>query len=48
LRYVLNHPHVACVIPGFRNEQQVGCNLGGKNRELSEADMAFIEQTLAV
>jgi myo-inositol catabolism protein IolS len=47
LRYVLNHPHVACVIPGFRNEQQVGCNLGGVKRELSEADMTFIEQTLA-
>jgi myo-inositol catabolism protein IolS len=47
LRYVLNHPHVACVIPGFRNEQQVACNLGGKNRELSAADIAFIEQTLA-
>jgi myo-inositol catabolism protein IolS len=47
LRYVLNHPHVACVIPGFRNEQQVECNLGGVKRELSEADKAFIEQTLA-
>jgi myo-inositol catabolism protein IolS len=46
LRYVLNHPNVACVIPGFRNERQVTCNLGGANRQLSAADLAFIEQTL--
>jgi aryl-alcohol dehydrogenase-like predicted oxidoreductase len=46
LRYVLNHPHVACVIPGFRNERQVGCNLAAVNRELSEADVEFIDRTL--
>jgi len=46
-RYVLNHPNVACVIPGFRNERQVACNLAGANRELTAADVAFIEKTLA-
>jgi len=45
-RYVLKHPNVACVIPGFRNETQVGCNLAAIERELSAEDMAFIEQTL--
>lgn len=44
LRYVLNHPNVACVIPGFRNERQVACNLGATGRELSDDDMAFITQ----
>ena len=44
LRYVLNHPHVACTLPGFRNERQVACNLGGAIRELSEDDMAFINR----
>jgi myo-inositol catabolism protein IolS len=44
LRYVLNHPNVACVVPGFRNERQVACNLGGVHRHLSVADMAFIDQ----
>ena len=46
LRYVLNHPKVACVIPGFRNEHQVACNLGATNRQLSDKDIAFIDQTL--
>ncbi|MCW5548274.1 MAG: aldo/keto reductase, partial [Opitutaceae bacterium] len=45
-RYLLNHPNVACVIPGFRNERQVACNLAAVGRELSAADMAFIEQAL--
>ena len=46
-RYVLNHPNVACVIPGFRNERQVACNLAAVGRELSAADMKFVEQSLA-
>ena len=44
LRYVLNHPNVACVIPGFRNERQVACNLGAAGRALSDDDTAFITQ----
>jgi aryl-alcohol dehydrogenase-like predicted oxidoreductase len=46
LRYVLNHPNVACVIPGFRNERQVACNLGVVNRQLSADDVAFIDRAL--
>ena len=46
LNYVLWHPRVCCVIPGFRNERQVACNLAGASRELTAADMAFVEQTL--
>lgn len=45
-RYVLNHPNVACVIPGFRNERQVACNLAAVSRELSPEDMTFIEEVL--
>jgi aryl-alcohol dehydrogenase-like predicted oxidoreductase len=45
-RYLLNHPNLACVIPGFRNERQVACNLAAVGRELSAEDMAFIERTL--
>ena len=44
LQYVLHHPRVACVIPGFRNEQQVRCNLGAANRPLSEEDIDFIHR----
>jgi myo-inositol catabolism protein IolS len=46
-RYLLNQPGMACVIPGFRNPRQVTCNLAAVGRELSAADMAFIEQALA-
>lgn len=42
LRFVLNHPRVSCVIPGFRNESQVACNLKAGERVLTEEDMAFI------
>ncbi|MBI1292590.1 hypothetical protein GC173_15335 [bacterium] len=44
LRYVLQHPSVACVIPGFRNEKQVRCNLAGASKELTADDMAFIRE----
>jgi myo-inositol catabolism protein IolS len=47
LRYVLNHPSVACVIPGFRNERQVAGNLGAMNRQLTAEDVAFIDQSLS-
>lgn len=46
LRYVLNHKHVACAIPGFRNEQQVACNLSASDFKLTREDMNFIYQTL--
>lgn len=44
LRYVLNFPRVACVIPGFRNQAQVSCNLHASERELSPEDMRFIQE----
>jgi len=44
LRFVLNHPRVACVIPGFRNETQVACNLRVKDHRLNNEDMAFIRE----
>lgn len=47
LRFVLAHPQVACVIPGFRNEAQVTCNLAAKDRELSPADLEFLRATFS-
>ena len=47
LNYVLAHPHVASVIPGFRNERQVRVNLGAEGRALSAEDVAFVRETLA-
>ena len=46
-RYILNQPNVACVIPGFRNERQVKCNLSAADRALTDDDIAFIRETLA-
>jgi aryl-alcohol dehydrogenase-like predicted oxidoreductase len=43
-RFVLNHPRVACTIPGFRNQRQVTCNLAADGYELSDADMAFLRE----
>ncbi|CAN1559797.1 Tas Predicted oxidoreductases (related to aryl-alcohol dehydrogenases) [Fimbriimonadaceae bacterium] len=47
LNYVLSFPHVACVIPGFRNENQVRVNVAGAGRYLSEEDVAFVREALA-
>ncbi|MDK2971731.1 MAG: hypothetical protein PWP23_1486 [Candidatus Sumerlaeota bacterium] len=47
LRYVLAHPHVACVIPGFRNEKQVACNLSAAGYDLSAEDVRFIAAVFA-
>jgi len=47
LNYVLAQPHVACVIPGFRNERQVKVNLGADGRNLSAEDVAFVREALA-
>lgn len=44
LRYILNHERIACVIPGFRNERQVSCNLHGKDFALNDDDMTFIQE----
>jgi myo-inositol catabolism protein IolS len=47
LNYILAQPRVACVIPGFRNERQARCNIAGAGRELSAADLHFIQDTLS-
>jgi aryl-alcohol dehydrogenase-like predicted oxidoreductase len=47
LNFVLGHPHVACVIPGFRSPRQAKCNVGAAGRRLTEDDVAFIRKTLA-
>ena len=47
LNYVLAHPHVASVIPGFRNERQVRVNLGAEGRAMGAEDVAFVREALA-
>jgi aryl-alcohol dehydrogenase-like predicted oxidoreductase len=47
LNYILAQPRVACVIPGFRNQRQAQCNVQASGRQLSQDDLAFIQQTLA-
>ncbi|MFA7257115.1 MAG: aldo/keto reductase [Kiritimatiellales bacterium] len=47
LNYVLSFPNLGCVIPGFRNERQVTCNLTAAGRPLSTEDLDFIRATFA-
>lgn len=47
LNYVLAMPHVACVIPGFRNERQVRVNVGAAGRALTQDDLKAIQDALA-
>jgi myo-inositol catabolism protein IolS len=42
-RYVLEHPRVACVIPGFRNSRQVLANLSAADFSLTAEDVQFID-----
>jgi aryl-alcohol dehydrogenase-like predicted oxidoreductase len=44
-RFILNHPRVACTIPGFRNQKQVACNLAAESFGLSPDDMEFLRNT---
>src|SRR5439155_27151901 len=46
LQYVLAHPRVACVIPGFRNERQARCNLAGAGRKFTADDLKFVQEAL--
>jgi myo-inositol catabolism protein IolS len=46
LNYILAQPHVACVIPGFRNPRQAEFNVAGSGRTLSADDLQFIQDTL--
>ncbi|HEY3328462.1 MAG TPA: aldo/keto reductase [Capsulimonadaceae bacterium] len=47
LNYVLAHPHVACVIPGFRNDKQASANVKAAGRKLTAEDVAFVREALA-
>src|SRR4051812_46017893 len=47
LNYVLAHPHVACVIPGFRNERQAKSNLSAAGKRMSEFDLQYVREALA-
>jgi len=47
LNYVLSFRNVGCVIPGFRNERQVSCNLAASGRSFSPEDIEFIRKTFA-
>src|SRR5947207_3995047 len=46
LNYLLAHPRVACVIPGFRNERQAKCNLAAEGRGLSQEDLKYVRESL--
>ena len=45
LNYILSFPNLGCVIPGFRNERQVACNLAAAGQTLSVEDVEFIRST---
>lgn len=47
LQYLLANPTVACVIPGFRNLDQVQVNLSGWDQPLGQADLDFIRETFS-
>jgi aryl-alcohol dehydrogenase-like predicted oxidoreductase len=46
LQYVLAHPRVACVIPGFRNARQAASNVAAEGKALTAEELAFIRETL--
>jgi aryl-alcohol dehydrogenase-like predicted oxidoreductase len=47
LNFVLAHPNVTCVIPGFRNERQARSNVSAAGRKLSQEEVEFIRAALA-
>ncbi len=47
-RWVLAHPHVSSVIPGFRNARQATCNVAAGSAEpMSPTDVAFVRALFA-
>jgi aryl-alcohol dehydrogenase-like predicted oxidoreductase len=44
LQYLLANPVVACVIPGFRNLNQVSINLAGQGKSLDPTDVQYIRE----
>jgi aryl-alcohol dehydrogenase-like predicted oxidoreductase len=47
LQYPLSFPNVACVIPGFRNQNQVRINLAASDNPLTQDEREFITTTFA-
>ena len=47
LQYLLANPLVCCVIPGFRNLNQVQVNLAADGKPLTSEDVTFIGKTFA-
>ena len=47
LQYVLSHETVCCVLPGFRNKNQVQDSIAASDRPLSREDVVFIEKTFS-
>lgn len=41
-QYILAHDNVACVIPGFRNERQVSCNIAAAGKPLTAGDIEHL------
>ena len=47
-RWVLAHPHISSVIPGFRNARQATCNVSAGSAEpMSPTDVAFVRALFA-
>ena len=47
-RWLLAHPHVCSVIPGFRNERQASCNLAAaKDEPLAASDVEWMRSLFA-
>jgi len=46
LNFVLAHPRVSCVIPGFRNPRQASVNVAAAGTKLTPKDVEFIRRTL--
>jgi aryl-alcohol dehydrogenase-like predicted oxidoreductase len=47
LNYILAQPHVACVIPGFRNDRQARVNVSAAGRAMSADDVQYVQEVLA-
>jgi len=47
LQYVLAHEHVGCVIPGFRNQRQVECNVAAAGQPLKRAEVESLRKLFA-
>jgi len=47
LQYLLASPAVACVIPGFRNTEQVEINVSAAGKPLSGEDVAFVREVFS-